>query len=388
MNVVMLHSVGNNNSGWYQNWLSVSLNHFELFCKFLKHNNYESLYLNDWYYLQNNPALIHKKQIILTFDDGYLDNWVFVYPLLSKYDLKGTIFINPEFIDPSMKKRPTLEDVWKEKLAIDELKSLGFLNWEEIKYMDKSDTIDIQSHSMSHNYYFKSDKIIDYYQGQDEYHWLAWVKKPDRKPFWITENQKVFVPNGYPVFEYDRALGIRRLLLSSQFEKSFISKYNEYKYDNHQNIKKYLIKYVEEYKNLYDSIGRYENNDELEQRYRYEIFESKRIIEGKLNKIIEFFCWPGGGYNDLSIQLSIEAGYKASTIASWENQRIINNLGTYKRIRRCGLGSFSMYNGKYKYNINSDHLIHSFLSKSGNSYYKNLMRIKEYYHRIIELVKY
>jgi hypothetical protein len=241
---------------------------------------------------------------------------------------------------------------------------------------------------MSHNYYFKSDKIIDYYQGQDEYHWLAWVKKPDRKPFWITENQKVFVPNGYPVFEYDRALGIRRLLLSSQFEKSFISKYNEYKYDNHQNIKKYLIKYVEEYKNLYDSIGRYENNDELEQRYRYEIFESKRIIEGKLNKIIEFFCWPGGGYNDLSIQLSIEAGYKASTIASWENQRIINNLGTYKRIRRCGLGSFSMYNGKYKYNINSDHLIHSFLSKSGNSYYKNLMRIKEYYHRIIELVKY
>ena len=45
------------------------------------------------------------KDIVLTFDDGYLDNWVFAYPLLEKYNLRGTIFVNPEFVDPSLEIR-------------------------------------------------------------------------------------------------------------------------------------------------------------------------------------------------------------------------------------------------------------------------------------------
>src|SRR5690606_21714302 len=109
-------------------------------------------------------------------------------PLLKKYNLKGTIFVNPEFIDPSKQVRPTLEDVWNNKIEKEELSSLGFLNWEEIKKLDGSGVMDIQSHSMSHNFYFYSDQITDYYNGQEDYHWLAWVIRPDRKPFWITED--------------------------------------------------------------------------------------------------------------------------------------------------------------------------------------------------------
>lgn len=167
MKVLMFHSVGNEKSSWCQNWLSVSLVHFEHFCKFLKKNNYQTLFLKEWYELQNRPHLINNKQILLTFDDGYLDNWVYAYPILKKYDLKGTIFINPEFVDPLALVRPNIEEVWDGSISMNEIKSLGFLNWKEIKKMDKSDIINIQSHSMSHNYYFLSDKIIDYYKGQD-----------------------------------------------------------------------------------------------------------------------------------------------------------------------------------------------------------------------------
>jgi len=186
----MFHSLGNHGSPWYQYWLSVSLDHFESFCHFLKKNKYETIFLDQWYQLQDEKADRNHKYLCITFDDGYLDNWVYLYPLLKKYKLNATIFVNPEFVDPSKTFRPSLENVWNDEINLHKLKGTGFLNWEEIKTLDKSDYVDIQSHSMSHNYYFCSDKIIDYYNGQDKYHWLAWIADPSRKAFWINENQK------------------------------------------------------------------------------------------------------------------------------------------------------------------------------------------------------
>lgn len=379
----MFHSVGNNKSSWSKKWLSVSLEHFEEFCKYLQRKKYESLFLNEWYCNQNRDRLLRTRQIVITLDDGYLDNWVYAYPILKKYGLKGTIFINPEFVDPTNEKRPTLEDVWNGKMAIEELKTLGYLNWEEIKFMDTSGIVDIQSHSMSHNFYFTTDTLVDFYKNQNDYHWLAWVKRPDRKSFWITEDQRDFIPAGYPVFEYDRALGLRRFFPSEHFIDSFISKYNDLKQANSENIKKQLIEFTANYKDEYNYIGRYESDEESYERYRYEIYESKRVLEKILNKKVEYLCWPGGSYNDISIQMSIDAGYKASTIASWDNQRKYINSSAYKRIRRFGLGSFLKFNGKYIYNKNTKHLIHSFLSKRGNSYYKNLARLNNYYHLLL-----
>ena len=66
--------------------------------------------------------------------------------------------------------------------------------------MDNSGVMDVQSHSMSHNRFFKSNKIIDIYTGQNTYDWLNWIEKPERKPFYLLEDQKRFVPFGYPIF--------------------------------------------------------------------------------------------------------------------------------------------------------------------------------------------
>jgi len=381
MNVVMFHSVGNENSSWSRNWLSTSLEHFESFCNYLQRKNYNTLFLDEWYDLQNNPRLIKKNHIVLTFDDGYLDNWVYAFPILKKYGLKATIFINPEFVDPSSTLRPTLEDIWNGKYNIEELQTLGFLNWEEIKFMYNSGLIDIQSHSMSHNFYFHSDKLIDYYEGQDDYHWLPWLEKPDRKPFWISENQKDFVPVGHPVFKYGRALGLRRFFPSKKFVDSFILQYHKLK-NNKPNIKEQLMSFTETYRRENNRLGRYESDEELERRYRYEVYESKRILEEILNKPVEYLCWPGGGYNDRSIRMSVDAGYKASTIPSWEKHKLLDNSKPYKRIRRLGIGSYYKFNNKYKYSHNRLHLIYTFLSKSGNTYYRNLLRLKKYYHVI------
>ena len=377
MNVVMLHSIGNNNSSWSQNWLSVSIDHFDNFCKFLKVNDYETLFLNEWYLLQNNPKNIHKKQIIITLDDGYLDNWIYAFPILKKYKLKGTIFINPEFVDNGLSKRYNQEDILNKKNDKENLETLGFLNWEEIKYMEKTEFIDIQSHSMSHNYYFKSDKIIDFYNGQEKYHWLSWIINPDQKPYWLTRNLTKDIPFGYPVFEYGRALGLRKFIPSEDFVNLFISEYNEYKHLSNNIIQKKLNKLNEKYKKNTGNNGEFETEEEQKYRYKYELLESKNIIESKLNKKVDFLCWPGGGYNELSINISKEVGYKASTVASSDQISIIDNSINYKRIRRFGLGSFSNINNNFIYNNDRNHLVHLFRSKCGNIFYDNLMRIKK-----------
>ena len=370
MNVVMFHSVGNTESDWYRKWLSVNVEQFECFCKYLKRKEYETLFLDEWYELQNHPKEINKKQVVLTFDDGYLDSWVYVFPILKKYELKGTIFINPEFVDPSNELRSQY-DLYKNKM----ISSLGFLNWNEIKEMDKSPYIDIQSHSMSHNHYFYSDKLIDIYQGQNKYDWLSWIIRPDKKPNYISEDQKDYVDEGYPIFENGRALGLRRFIPSDKFINDFLSFYQSYKNKFSNQI---LINKMKSFISTYNNqIGNYETDTEMEKRYRYELFESKRILEERLNKKIDFLCWPGGGYNELSLKLAEEAGYKASTVASWDKNSNFDNLGGYKRIKRFGLNNHISFN-KYKRTTNNKKiLIQQFMHKNGSFYYRNLMRLKK-----------
>jgi peptidoglycan/xylan/chitin deacetylase (PgdA/CDA1 family) len=378
----MFHSLGNDSVSWYRKWLSIALSHFETFCKFLEKEGYQSVFFEDWYSIQNDPSRDSKKKIILSFDDGYLDNWVYAYPILKKHKLKGTIFINPEFVDPSAGLRANLDDVWSGIKSMNDLQTLGFLSWTEIQEMDASGVMDIQSHSMSHNFYFNSDKIKDIYTGQPNYDWLAWFQKPERKPFYITEDQRSFVPYGFPVFEFGRALGLRRYFPDEEMIEFAVKLYDSK--STEQEISP-MISVLN--KKIMEFPGRFETDEEMEERYRYELFESKRILEEKLNKKVEFLCWPGGGYNELSIRLSIEAGYKASTIASWEKQKVLDNSGFYKRIQRTGMGSF-ITTSKGSHLVKSpDFLIHNFKGRSGNPFYRNLNRVRKLSYMMMDFLK-
>jgi peptidoglycan/xylan/chitin deacetylase (PgdA/CDA1 family) len=378
INVVMFHSIGNDHSKWYRHWLSVSLVHFENYCRFLKNEGYQTLQLDDWYELQDKPGKQDKKTVFLTFDDGYLDNWVFAYPVMKKYGIRGTIFINPEFVDPSTDCRPTYDEVLSGGMKIHELQTLGMLNWEEIKKLDTSRVMDVQSHSMSHNFYFRSDLLVDIYEGQPKYDWLAWFEKPDRKPYYMQEDQSHFLSPGYPVFEFGRALGVRRYFPSPELARHAAT----FTSANHSFKKEALI--LELNSKLTEFPGRMETDEEMEERFRYELFESKRILEEKLEKKINFLCWPGGGYTDMSIRLSIEAGYKASTIGSSEWNLNPDNSGPYKRIRRFGMGSFNRTPKRYHYITNRNYLVHHFRGMTGNTFFRNLNRARRVYFLLLD----
>ncbi len=372
----MFHSVGCEKEDWYRSWLSVSLDHFETFCKYLIKYNYETVSLDEWFENKRNPT--SKKQVVLTFDDGYLDNWVYAYPILKKYNLKGTIFVNPEFIDKSVEIRNNLEDVWNNKIKKNQLTPLGFVNWTELKTMDESGIMDIQSHSMTHNFYFQSDKIKDIYEGQPSYDWMAWINKPNRKPYYNTEKQEQFTPKGIPIFDFGRALALRRY-----FPDEELLKYAEELYSSsHGKLDKasIIIKLNEKLK-LYP--GTYESDEDMIKRYRYELFESKRLLEEKLNKTIDYFCWPGGGYNQLSIDLCIEAGYKAST-ASFKNKPYAKDYTDYKKIKRVSMTSFISTPKNNHYAKRPNFLVNLFKSHEGRILNKNIYRAEKLWLMILE----
>ncbi len=79
--------------------------------------------LDDW----RNNRPIPPKSVVLTFDDGYEDNFTQAFPILKKFHLKATIFLATGFIGRK-----------------------NYLTWNEIKQMYQSGLIDFESHTVHH----------------------------------------------------------------------------------------------------------------------------------------------------------------------------------------------------------------------------------------------
>ncbi len=157
--IVFYHSVGPINYEWKRNYLTLELNFLEdQFKYFSKYFNTISLY--DYWQIANGVKAPVKRALVITFDDGYLDNWIWGFPLLKKYGLRATIFVSPEFVDQKNGVRPNMEDYLKGQLSFNELCKWGYLSWEEMRIMFTSGLVDFESHTMTHTKYPISDKLI------------------------------------------------------------------------------------------------------------------------------------------------------------------------------------------------------------------------------------
>lgn len=79
--------------------LSVSPDRFEAHLAFLRQAGYETVSMSQLTYAFSQQVSLPSKPIILTFDDGYRDNYENAFPLLRKYDYSGTFFLITQPID-------------------------------------------------------------------------------------------------------------------------------------------------------------------------------------------------------------------------------------------------------------------------------------------------
>ena len=86
--VLNYHKVDN-----LQHALSISPQEFEEQMKYLHDNDYHGITPDQLMAYLKYGKELPSKPIMITFDDGYLDNYTNAYPIMKKYGYTGTIFI-------------------------------------------------------------------------------------------------------------------------------------------------------------------------------------------------------------------------------------------------------------------------------------------------------
>ena len=130
--VIMYHGLVKDRS--FQNKYMISPSYFESDLKYLTENEYHTIFISELTdHLENNSPL-PDKPVILTFDDGYYNNYAYAYPLLKKYNCKAVI-------SPIGKAADDAESETVRNASYSQCK------WSELAEMQKSGLVEIQNHS-------------------------------------------------------------------------------------------------------------------------------------------------------------------------------------------------------------------------------------------------
>ena len=118
--VLMYHALSDDKWGYWDLFVSPQTLDEELL--YLQENGYQTIWFEDLSHVED-----FEKPVILTFDDGYDDNYTELFPLLQKYSAKATIFVIPKAVGTAHK-----------------------MTAEQIFELSQSGLVSIQSHTYSH----------------------------------------------------------------------------------------------------------------------------------------------------------------------------------------------------------------------------------------------
>lgn len=130
--IIMYHSLLKDKK--YQGKYVISPEKFESDLVYLKQNGYTTVTVEDLINHFEKGTPLPKKPVMLTFDDGYYNNYLYAYPLLKKYDAKAVISIIGYYTE-------------KFSESGDESANYSHITWDEITEMTSSGHVEIQNHS-------------------------------------------------------------------------------------------------------------------------------------------------------------------------------------------------------------------------------------------------
>lgn len=122
--VLMYHSIGTSTLNPYV----VSTDRLNKDMQYLKDNEFTTLSTDELYDFMVKNKPVPRKSVLITFDDGYEDNYTNAFPILKKYNFKATIFVITDSVDKC-----------KQSLSSAQLKEM------------QSNGIDIESHTNLHD---------------------------------------------------------------------------------------------------------------------------------------------------------------------------------------------------------------------------------------------
>jgi peptidoglycan/xylan/chitin deacetylase (PgdA/CDA1 family) len=347
----MFHSIGLcKKEDWIFNYISEPLDYFREKIEYLHKKKFNFLTWNDLYDYMSGMKKVRLPAVLITFDDGYVDNFLYAYPILKKYGAKCTIFVNPDFVHPQSIVRSLNGHASDQKMRGNSLVPVGFLSWEEMRKMEGSGLVDIQSHALTHTWYYSGPQPVDFHSpGNNDYPWMAWNRFPEKKPYYISQSQDRLIAYGSPVLQHEKSLVCRQFFPDKHIENdlvAFVADKGGEIFFKKQNWKQTLYDKFEQF-SAKNNQGTYETREEQMARIRYELFESKQLIQRELGKRVDYICWPGGGYDKNVVSLAKDVGYKSWTLGSRDqssyrnrfqsNPEIIKRIGSYTKVKIKGL---------------------------------------------------
>ena len=241
--ILTYHNIGYGHDGFY-----VSPENFTKQMGYIKKNGYEVITLDELIRGIKDKKGFKRNKVVITFDDGYKDNFEYAYPVLKRFDFPATIFIITDLIDKS---------------SMGVLKK--FLNWNEVIAISKEKIT-----FGGHTYIFT---MANHIRGEE-------------KKFLNWNEVRIMSKDGV-----------------------FFGAHTK----SHFYLGSWLLK-----------------DDEIALE---EIAGSKKAIEQKIGMPVDYFCYPGGGFNAKAKELVIQAGYKGACTTNRGFAKFNSDVYELKRIK-------------------------------------------------------
>jgi len=291
--------------------LVVSKETFREHCRILQ-ENFDVVSLEEAAEFLESGEFSYLPKAVITFDDGYLDNYEEAFPVLKEFNLPATIFLPTTMIG---KDEPLSHDkaFWLAKNALEQnvkLENIFLKAGLSSEKAQVSDALEL------------CDKIV--------------YLPTEQRDILISELEKALAISEYPK-EY-KLLNWEQV---SEMDRNGIS------FGNHTATHPVLPL-------------------EDERTFVCEIFESKQILENRLGKTAVSFAYPNGKYNKEVREQIVKAGYKLAVTTDKHTNKFGEDLFALGRTCLCeestrGVGGrFSPQVAKLRFGIGSGATTFSF----------------------------
>jgi hypothetical protein len=206
-------------------------------------------------------ASLPPRPVVLHFDDGYLDNWLYAAPILKEVNAPATFFASVDFIAPGDAPRPG-GDHW------------GYMNWAELTTLDADPLFEVEPHGIDHGRVPVSNRIVGRLTRTNwrSLAWLQWAAMPGPKHDWYLSDAPPAVPLGSPVPESEGALAAPALIN-----------------------------------------GHRESEEDYRSRVGSHLATCAGLFRNKLGRDPAVFCWPENRVSEAGREIAAGLGYAATT---------------------------------------------------------------------------
>jgi len=179
--------------------------------KFLK-RHFNLVGLNDLKNIREFPSAL------ITFDDGFSDFLFYAFPILRKLSIPAVLFVSPERVLNRKIVRSSPEDsnvstydAFKKSFLLED--NSAFLSWEELRLLESSGLISVESHLLSHRAALGKGKP---YKSRNDWRIFSLPERERRKVREGTELTSILVTN---YEEAERELKRSKEILEEELKK-------------------------------------------------------------------------------------------------------------------------------------------------------------------------